>query len=694
MTEASMDKVTLQEGESANIINENVEQLRKIFPEAFGEGGVNFETLRQLLGDASALEEGEEKYGLNWRGKKKARQNALTPSTGTLLPCPEKSVDWDTTKNLFIEGDNLEVLKLLQKSYAGKVKMIYIDPPYNTDSDFIYPDRFSEGLETYLRYTNQKSDEGDWLLSNSGREKVGRKHTNWLAMMYPRLKLASMLLRNDGVIFISIDDNEQANLRVICDEIFGGENFINNISVKAKPSAGASGGGEDIKLKKNVEYLLCYCKNKGSFERFNDVYDERSLFSYIKEYKDEGKSWKYTRVLKSLGRRIFHVEVKDGSGEAIKIYRHDDVEIVTISDLAKEENISEEDIYIKYFDKIFRDTNAQSSIRQRVIDATDNEDNFYSIEYVPGSGRNKGSVTTLYYKGRNKDIIAWLSDVATKEGKKLLKKEKVGTLWSDFNWNNVSKEGDIQYPNGKKPIAFVQRMIQLCDSSEKDDLILDFFAGSATVAHAVYEQNRTDGGRRRCISIQLPELISEKDKAQYYSDKEFSHLNTITDLAIERIKRSIVTLKEDENKHLDFGFKVFKLATSNIKAWNPSRIDLEDTLLSHQEHLIEGRREQDILYELLLKRGVDLVVPVQTRKVLGRDIYSIGFGVILACLNDSIARADVEAVAQGIIDWHAELKPTSETHVFFRDSAFSDDIAKTNMAAILEQSGISHVRSL
>lgn len=224
-SENTMKKVTPEEGQSANIVAENIDRLKEILPEAFTEGGVNFETLRQLLGDAGVLDEGEEKYGLNWHGKKKARQIALTPSTGTLLPCPEESVDWETTKNLFIEGDNLEVLKLLQKSYGGKIKMIYIDPPYNTDKDFIYPDKFSEGLETYLRYTAQKDDKGLWNVSESGRERAGRRHTSWLNMMYPRIKLLHSMLENHGVIFISIDDNEFDNLKKYATRYLGRKTF-------------------------------------------------------------------------------------------------------------------------------------------------------------------------------------------------------------------------------------------------------------------------------------------------------------------------------------------------------------------------------------------------------------------------------------------------------------------------------------
>lgn len=247
-----MDALKKEDGQSLNVIEDNIEAMKAIFPDAFSEDGVNFETLRQLLGDQVA--EGEEKYGLSWHGKKKARQIALTPSTGTLRPCPEESVDWENTQNLFIEGDNLEVLKLLQKSYAGKVNTIYIDPPYNTGNELIYPDQYQETLDTYLRYTGQKDEAGIKISSNV--EGGGRYHTNWIKMMYPRLKLAKSLLANDGVICVSISDVELANLRAILEEIFGSENFVNIISVLAKVSAGASGGGEDKRLKKNIEYIV------------------------------------------------------------------------------------------------------------------------------------------------------------------------------------------------------------------------------------------------------------------------------------------------------------------------------------------------------------------------------------------------------------------------------------------------------
>ncbi len=250
-----MEQVTPHDGESADIVAENIEQLKTIFPEAFTEGKINFDVLRQLLGNASVLDEGEEKFGLNWHGKKKARQIALTPSTGTLRPCPEESVDWETTQNLFIEGDNLEVLKLLQKSYAGKVKMIYIDPPYNKGKELIYPDNYQDNLDTYLRYTGQKGEGG--LKFSSNTESSGRKHTNWLNMMYPRLKLAKNLLQRDGIIFISIDDDELEALQFICNEIFGEENCVANIVWQKI----YSGKADATHFAQFHEYVLCYVKD-------------------------------------------------------------------------------------------------------------------------------------------------------------------------------------------------------------------------------------------------------------------------------------------------------------------------------------------------------------------------------------------------------------------------------------------------
>lgn len=282
-----MQKISLEENQSENLVQQNIEHLKQIFPEVFSEGKVNFETLRQLLGDQQVLDEGEEKYGLNWHGKKKARQAALMPSLGTLLPCPEESVDWDNTQNLFIEGDNLEVLKLLQKSYTNKVKLIYIDPPYNTGSEFIYPDNFQENLDTYLLYTGQKDEEGNTL--TSAKEKAGRKHSNWLNMMYSRLLLARSLLKDDGVLVISIDENEHVNLVKIAQEIFGEENYCGEIVWK-----NSSKNDQDY-ISIQHEYFVFFTKNKsvnkGEWLEKKEGIDE--IYKAFEKFKNEhGNDWK------------------------------------------------------------------------------------------------------------------------------------------------------------------------------------------------------------------------------------------------------------------------------------------------------------------------------------------------------------------------------------------------------------------
>lgn len=671
-----------KDAESKDLVAENIGKLKQLFPEIVTDGKVDFETLQEVLGDFK--EESQERYSFTWNGKSKVRKLAMTPSRGTLRPAPEESVNWDSTDNLFIEGDNLEVLKLLQRSYHGKIKMIYIDPPYNTGSDFIYKDDYKDNLKNYLNKTGQLDDEGRKLSSNP--EYSGRFHTDWLDMMYPRLLLSRELLMPDGLIFISIDDNEVHNLIRLCNDVFGESNFLNLISVKAKPSAGASGGGEDKRLKKNLEYLLCYVKDRNSFSGFNEVYDEIDLYSFIEDYREEGKSWKYTRVLDSFGDRSYYKTIKDGSDNDIKIFKHENVIFKTVKELAKEDEISEEEAYNKYFDKIFRDTNAQSSIRQRVLDATDNEDTFYSIEYEPISGRNKGEITTLHYKGRKKDLIAWLSDVADKREGKAIKKEMVGTLWDTFNWNNISKEGSIQYPNGKKPINFIKRMIELSSSETKDDLILDFFAGSGSTAHAVMDLNNNDSGNRKSLSIQLPEQISKKDKKEYYSSSDLNHIETVADVYKERMKRAI---KSYDNQHKNVGFKAFKLNTSNLNPWNPTfdqvQLSIEDSI----ENIKSDRSEQDVLYEILLKYGLDLSLPIEEKDIAGSKVFVAGAGALFICLAPNI---DLDVV-EGIAKQREELEPEL-TRVVFRDSGFKDDVVKTNAVQILKQHGIEDVRSI
>jgi adenine-specific DNA-methyltransferase len=357
--------------------------------------------------------------------------------------------------NLVIKGNNLVVLHSLKKRYAGKVKLIYIDPPYNTGSDsFGYNDRFN--------------------------------HSTWLTFMKNRLTVAKELLQDDGVIFVQCDDNEQAYLKVLMDEIFKG-NFLNTISVKTKVSAGASGGGEDRRLKKNIEYIHCYYKK--TFSAFNDVYKETEIVSYIEQMKKDGKSFKYTQVLVSEGKKEHFETIKDGSGEDITIYKHSGVDVKTISQLMKDENLSIKQAYDKYFDKIFTTTNAQSSIRQRVWKATGENKDFFSIEYVPKSGRSKGKLTTQFYTGNKKVLLIWFSDTATRDKKgNVVKKEKYGTFWDRIDYNNLNKEGDTVFPSGKKPEQLVRRVIDMATS--KGDLVLDYHLGSGTTAAIAHKMGR------------------------------------------------------------------------------------------------------------------------------------------------------------------------------------------------------------
>lgn len=619
-----MKKVELEDGQSADIVSENISKMKELFPDAFSEGGVNFDTLRQLLGDAAVLDEGEEKFGLNWTGKKWARKIALMPSYGSLVPVKSKSKNWDDTSNVFIEGDNLETLKLLQKSYAGRIKLIYIDPPYNTDQDFIYPDKFSEGLDTYLRYTGQKDEDGQWTVSGSGREKSGRRHSNWLSMMYPRLRLAKSLLARDGFIFISIDNNEVANLKSICIEIFGVENFRNMIVVRRGVKNVQSQFDDIANLSSGHEYILVF--SKSSDTRMPKLSHEIT----------ETQQGKWDTFWRGTDRKTMRYELFGKKPETGQ-WRW-----------AEERTNTAKQNYINYLE---------------------NYSNSMSLDDFFLEHRQSTNIDLDFVRLNEEDVVQYY--VPPRDYK----------LISD-NWMDVSTKGNVIGFDTEKHINLINRIVGWV--TKEDDIILDFFAGSGTTAQSVMELNAKDGQNRRFVLVQLPEPI-EKGKYEYISDMTIARIQLSESEILKKIKNAASS---------DFGFKVFKLAESNIKLWNPDASDIESSLLSNQEHILEGREEIDVLYELLLKRGVDLAVPIESREVSGKNIYSIGYGVLFACLDESISKEQVEDIAQAIIAWYGELAPSSDTHVFFRDSAFRDDVSKTNMAAILEQNGITHVRSL
>jgi adenine-specific DNA-methyltransferase len=615
------------ETKSADILAQNVEQLRALFPEAFTEGKIDFEVLKQLLG--ATVDEREEKYGLNWHGKRRARQLALTPSAGTLRPCPEDSVDWDTTQNLMIEGDNLEVLKLLQKSYAGKVKLIYIDPPYNTGKDFVYPDNFQDNIRNYLELTGQV--EGGRRIS-SNTEASGRFHTDWLNMMYPRLKLARNLLREDGLLLVSIDDHEMCALRILLDEVFGAENFISTFVWKRK-----AGGGDDSQhVAAEHEYVLCFARDDGKAGIASILHESPAMTAKYNR-SENGRRYYQERLDKTSLTYSASMDFEIGcpDGTLIKPPQPNPQTPTTIWRWSKSTVRDRRDELIFERDK------------------KTGEWRIYTRTWESLDGVTPRSLLVDAEHGRNRDGTQDLADIL----------------------------GPKVFTN-PKPLKLLRHLLNIA-SGDKDSLVLDFFAGSATTAHALWDLNVVDGGQRRFIIVQVPEPSGRDDYP------------SVSEITKERLRRAGRKIK-DENPLFpgDLGFRVFKLDSSNIRAWDPSAGTLADTLEQHQEHLKAGRTEADILHELLLKLGLDLCVPIEKRSIAGKDVHAIGGGVLLACLVTEITRDQVEALAQGIVAWHQELAPAGDTTCVFRDSAFADDVAKSNLAAILNQHGLTTVRSL
>ena len=629
-----MKKFEPDETKSDDILAENIEQLKVFFPEAFTEGKIDFNVLKQLLG--GAVDEREEKYGLNWHGKRRARQLALTPSTGTLRPCPEDSVDWDTTQNLMIEGDNLEVLKLLQKSYAGKVKLIYIDPPYNTGKDFVYPDDFYDNIKNYLELTGQV--EGGKKIS-SNTEASGRFHTDWLNMMYPRLKLARNLLREDGVILISIDDGEVDNLRKLCAEVFGEENFVTTIIWQKKYSP-----SNDAKwLSDNHDYLVLVARAKEIWRPNLLPRTEEANARYSNSDNDPRGEWKASGLDVKTYSAEYDYEITTPSG---RVVRPPAGACWRVGKARFDEMVVDGRIWFG------KDGNNVPAIKRFLTEVK--------------QGLTPMTIWTYEEVGHNQE--------ATQEVRGL------GIIGFD----------------SPKPVRLLIRALQICTS--QDDIVLDFFAGSGTAGNAVMAQNVADDGNRRYILVQLPEPLDPENKDQKTAAEFCDKLGkprTIAELTKERLRRAGNKIREENPMFAgDIGFRVFKLDTTNIRAWDPDRENLSQTLLDSVEHLKTDRSESDILYELLLKLGLDLCVPMEQKTVAGKTVHSIGVGTLLACLAPQISREEVEPLALGIVDWHKALAPAGESTVVFRDGAFADDVAKTNLAAILQQHGLENVRSL
>ena len=619
-----MMKITTLDGKTPDIAEENIQKLKQLFPEVFTEGKIDFEKLQQVLGEY--VEDSNERYNFTWNGKGRALRLSQTPSLGTLRPCKEESKDWDTTQNLYIEGDNLEVLKLLQKSYYGKVKMITIDPPYNTGGDFVYPDDYKDSLENYKKITGQVDGNGNPVSTNT--EAGGRYHTDWLNMMYPRLRLARNLLSDDGVIFINIDDNEYKNLKSICDEIFGQQNYIETIVWKNKYGAGA----KTVGFISVHEYILCY--SKSPITNITSELSEEEQTKYSKKdekFATRGGYMTQPLMTNSLGDRpnLMYPITYNGT--------------------------------IIYPNKqwVWSKERLESEIEKNNVEFNLQSDGSYSVRSKQYLYDENGVI-------RRGKPVSIMNGPFTQDGTKEMRLLFDNKTIFDFT----------------KPSKLIKYLIslQINDSADKDYLVLDFFSGSATTAHAVMQLNAEDGGNRRFMMVQLPEPTDKNSEAY-----KAGYMN-ICEIGKERIRRAGEKIKEEkglEAMNLDVGFKVLKLDTSNIRKWQPDYDNLEQSLMEYIDNFVDGRTELDVVYEIIIKYGLDLTYPVDEFTIAQKKVYSIGFGMLMICLDDEITTD----VAKGILEKIKELSPES-SRVVFKDNGFKSDSNKTNIKEILKSGGI------
>ena len=631
-TEKQPKKLNLQ---SMSITEDQKRKLKQLFPEVFNEKKIDWEKLKVTLGEEP--DTGQERYNMTWPGKRECFQIIQEPSFGTLKPCKEESLDWDTTQNLFIEGDNLEVLKLLQRSYYGKVKMIYIDPPYNTGKDFIYPDKYSENLETYLQYTGQKDTSGKKFSTN--QETDGRFHSKWINMMYPRLFLARNLLRDDGVIFISIDDNEVTNLRKICDDIFGEENFVSNIIWQNRISP-----ANDAKwFSSDHEYLLIYCKSKDLWHPKRTKRTEEHNKYYKNPDNDPRGPWNsaaYTCNKSKTERPNLYYPIINPN--TLKKVWPEDSAVWAYSKFQHEANIKNNLLYWG------KDGKSKSPRRKQFLS-----------EAKPVVPRSVWSYSE-----------AGSTQKATIEIRELFDGISVFT-----------------YP---KPKDLLKKIIYHATVDNEEDIILDFFTGSGTTAHAVYEKNMEDGGDRKYICVQLPEPTQEKTEAYKAGYKN------IAEIGKERIKRAVKKIQEEnkqksllnQGKNMDLGFKVFKLNQSNFRVWEgeiPEEKEKSKQIEMHMDDFIHsGSSDEDLLYEILIKTGFELTTKIKILKIENKIIYSVEDHTLLICLEKEITKELILAMAR--------LQPA---RVVCLDSGFNNnDWLKTNAVETMRSHNVKDFKTI
>lgn len=604
-----MEKI---DGKSLDIREDSIEKLKQLFPEIITEGEqINFEKLKAILTDD--LDESNEKYTFTWNGKSEAMRIANTPTSGTLKPVLDKSKKWESTENIYIEGDNLEVLKLLQKSYSNKVDTIYIDPPYNTGKDFVYNDKFTDSLDNYFKQTGQVDEEGYKLTTNV--DSNGRFHSEWLNMMYPRLKIARNLLSEKGIIFINIDDNELANLKKICDEILGESNFIFQIAWRRSDNQPNIGNVAKVK-----DYILVYAKDKNNITMGRVPLSEKA----IKEYRYEDQKGKFRRGIlldRTRGRHYYDVETINGN-------------ILNGPWMVTEDKFKE------------------LEVEELIYWTESGQEQPYSKIYLSES---KGAIPNDF----------WGIEYGTNQRGSLEVEKLLGKRYFDF----------------PKPVTLLKSLIGI-SNEEKDSIILDFFSGSGTTAHATMELNAEDGGNRQYIIVQLPEPLEENSVA--YKDG----YRIIPDIAIDRINQAgneIIEKNFELEDKLDVGFKYFKLDKSNIKKWNIDEDNLEEELLLFTDNFEEGSTHDDIVYELLLKQGIELTVPIEKKTSEETSIYIIANGAMFVVIGNNID----ESIGEYIRDYESMFNQDedSEIVVAFQDIGFEDDSAKLNTFEILKAAG-------
>ncbi|MEN9847213.1 MAG: hypothetical protein RIS36_2360 [Pseudomonadota bacterium] len=615
---------------SPDVTFENIAKLAELFPhcvtETRAEDGtlrqaINFDLLRQEL-SSHVVEGPNERYQLSWPGKREALLAANAPIAKTLRPCREESVEFETTKNLFIEGDNLEALKLLQETYLNKVNVIYIDPPYNTGNDFIYKDDFKDRIENYLVQSNQTTSVGERLIGNT--ESSGRFHSNWLSMMFSRLKLARTLLAEGGVIFLSIDDHEQANLKRLCDEVFGESHFVGQF--KWNRVAKAPSLSETIRTK--YEYVLCY--KRGEVRKF---FGKKSYNTQAPVWHNPNKQRELFFPAKSI-----MIPCSFEKGTSSPKYQ-----VELLDDLIEENGFNKFPARIK----------ACSAWGQDKINRYIAEGNVFQI---------KKDVGTLYsFMSQSADNYIAPSD--------LLSKEENG-VENNTDASAELEELGIVFSN-PKPVSLIKYLVNMVTYSSPDAIVVDFFAGSSTTAHAVMQLNAEDGGRRTFVMIQAPETCTESNvanKAEY---------KLISEISKERIRRAGSKIKERagaQGQSLDIGFRVLKVDTSNMKDvyYKPDDLKQAD-LFAHVDNIHQDRTPEDLLFQVLLDWGIELSLPVVEERFEGRRVFFIDQNALAACFDQGVSEEMIKKVAQ-----------RRPLRAVFRDTSFSSDAVRINVEQIFK----------